>query len=53
MTDLFQNQNQNNVAAGMGQILLLAGQFWPAGRLLPPTGVGDISNTIVHKWPAF
>ncbi len=29
--------NQNNVAAGAGQILLLAGQFWPAARLWPTT----------------
>ena len=26
----------------VGQILLLAGHFWPAGHLLPTTGVGGM-----------
>ncbi len=30
-----------NLAVGAGQILLLAGQFWPAGLLLPITAVYD------------
>ncbi len=33
-----------SLAAGTGQILLLAGQFWPAGRLLPTTAL-DLSVT--------
>ncbi len=35
---------QDNLAAGAGQILLLAGQFWPAGRLLPTTDLDHTNN---------
>ncbi len=36
---------QNNLAAGTGQILLLAGQFCPAGRLLPTTALVHVCKS--------
>ncbi len=32
---------------GAGQKLLLAGQFWPGGHLLPTTALGDYSFCIL------